>query len=156
MIDKVVKQGREQRGLSQISLSALAGIPRSQLQILEKGGNVTRETLEKVLRAMGMSLMAVSGDEITRMREALAEMSSVIAGLAAQVTAPPAPDPHRLLQMSRDLVDYVRATQGEAAAAPLLAAVEAQAATLDRQVAEVAEGEREARERRRAKRARKR
>ena len=155
MIDKVVKRAREERGLSQISLSALAGIPRSQLQILEKGGNVTRETLEKVLRAMGMSLMAVSGDEITRIREALAEMTSVVDGLAAQVTAPPAPDPHRLLQMSRELVEYVRATQGEASP-QLLAAVEAQAATLEQQVAEVEQGERGAREQRRANRARKR
>src|SRR5262249_17617161 len=100
MIHKTVKRAREERGLSQISLSVLADIPRGHVPILEKGGNVTRETLEKVLRAMGMSLMAVSGDEIARMREALAEMSSVLAGLAAQETAPPAPDPHRLLQMS--------------------------------------------------------
>jgi hypothetical protein len=57
--------------------------------------------------------------------------------------------------MSRELVEYVRATQGEAAAAPLLAAVEHQAATLDQQVAEVEEAEREARIERRARRARK-
>jgi transcriptional regulator with XRE-family HTH domain len=131
MIHKIVKRVREQSGWTQSAVAALADVPRSQLQILEKGGNVTLETLEKVLRAMGISLAAISGEEIARLRGALREMTSVIDGLAAQATAPAAPDPHRLLEMSRELAEFVRATQGEAAAAPVLAAFEKQAAEVE-------------------------
>ena len=148
MIHKIVKRVRMQAGWTQSAVAALADVPRSQLQILEKGGNVTLETLEKVLKAMGMSLAAISGQEIARLRGAVREMASVIDGMAAQVTAPAAPDPHRLLEMSRELVEYVRATKGDAAAAPVLAAFEQQAA-------EVEQAERDARQQKRGGRARK-
>src|SRR5262249_22603031 len=152
MIHKTVKRARLQRGLTQSALCAIADVPRSQLQMLEKGGNVTRETLEKVLRAMGLSLMAVSGEDIGRMRDALRERASVTTGRAAQVTAPSEIDRRRFLEMSRDMVEFVRVTKGDAAAAPLVAMVEAQAAKLDQEVAEAEAAEREARERKRAKR----
>ena len=146
MLHKVIKRAREERSLTQSMVASLADVPRSQIQILEKGGNVTRETLEKVLSAMGMSLAVVSRDDVARMRDALRELDLVIGKLTAQVTAPPFPDPHRLLQMSRELVEFVRATAGDAAAAHVAAAADAQASQVDEQVAHVEEAEREARQ----------
>ena len=130
MMHKLVKRAREKLGLSQQHLADLADVPRSQVQVLEKGGNVTRETLEKVLAAMGMSLAVVSRDDIAAMREALQALDDVLARLAVQVTAPPVFDPRRLLAMSRELEEIVRATQGDAAAAPIAAVIERQAAVI--------------------------
>ena len=57
--------------LSQLQVADRADIPRSQLQIIEKGGNVTLETLEKVLGALNLSLVIVSRDEVQTLRKAL-------------------------------------------------------------------------------------
>jgi transcriptional regulator with XRE-family HTH domain len=108
MIHKLIKRGREESGLTQAMVATLADVPRSQLQILEKGGNVTRETLEKVLSAIGMSLAVISRDDIARMREALEELDAVLGKLASQVTAPPTPDPRRILEMSTELVETTK------------------------------------------------
>lgn len=150
MIHKLVRRGREQLQLTQQALADLADVPRSQLQILEKGGNVTRDTLDKVLGAMGMSLAVVSRDDIATMREALRTLDGLLAKLAPQVTAPPVFDPHRLLAMARDLEELVRVTQGEAAAAQIAAGNDAEAARIAAEdAAAAAEAKRQKRRRRR-------
>lgn len=44
-----LRQARINHGLTQVELARRAGVPRSQLKILEKGGNVTLSTLLKIL-----------------------------------------------------------------------------------------------------------
>lgn len=78
MIHVTVRRAREQQKLSQQSLADLAGVPRSQLQILEKGGNVTRETVEKLLAPLGLTLVAVSRSEIAAAREALRQVDALL------------------------------------------------------------------------------
>jgi len=121
MIDKLVKRARIDGGMSQQMVADLADVPRSQLQILEKGGNVTRETLEKVLGALGMSLAVVSRDDIEAMRRAMRELDAVLGRLAVQVAPTAVANAHRLLEMTRELEEIVRATSGAAAAEPLAA-----------------------------------
>jgi transcriptional regulator with XRE-family HTH domain len=82
MIHTRARRARERAGLSQQSAAARAGIPRSQLQLLEKGGNVTRETLEKALGAVGLQLVAVSPEEIAAARRALRELDAFLGRLA--------------------------------------------------------------------------
>ncbi|HYR29319.1 MAG TPA: helix-turn-helix transcriptional regulator [Thermoanaerobaculia bacterium] len=92
MIHSRARRAREQAGLSQQSAADRAGIPRSQLQLLEKGGNVTRETLEKALAAVGLRLAAVSVDEIATARRALRELDGVLARLAGPDASSGEPD----------------------------------------------------------------
>lgn len=82
MIHAKARRARERAGLSQQSAAAKAGIPRSQLQLLEKGGNVTRETLEKALGAVGLQLAAVSREEIAAARRALRDLDAFLGLLA--------------------------------------------------------------------------
>ena len=49
MLHDDVRQARIDHGLSQLKLARQAGIPRSQLVKFENGGNVTLETLRKIL-----------------------------------------------------------------------------------------------------------
>lgn len=49
MLDQRVREERKRRDLSQQALAAAAGVPRSQLAILENGGNVTIATLAKIV-----------------------------------------------------------------------------------------------------------
>lgn len=44
-----MREERKRRDLSQQALAAAAGVPRSQLAILENGGNVTIATLAKIV-----------------------------------------------------------------------------------------------------------
>ena len=43
-----VRQARIDRGLSQLKLSQLSGVPRSQLRIFENGGNITLQTFARL------------------------------------------------------------------------------------------------------------
>ena|SRR5687768_12191218 len=49
MLSRQIREAREQHGLSQAKLARLANVHRTQLRVLEEGGNVTIETLTKVL-----------------------------------------------------------------------------------------------------------
>jgi len=118
MNHKLLKKAREELGLTQSQLASVADVPRSQIQLLEKGGNVTLQTLEKIVSAMGISLVLVSRDEVAAMREALRSLDGVLARIGAQVIAQSPFDPQRLLVMTRELEEFVRAMQGDAASAP--------------------------------------
>jgi transcriptional regulator with XRE-family HTH domain len=87
MVHSRARRARMEANLSQQATADKAGIPRSQLQLLEKGGNVTRETLEKALAALGLTLVAVSAEEIAGARKALRELDAFL-GLLAGDTAP--------------------------------------------------------------------
>lgn len=50
------------RRLSQVKLAKTANVPRSQLQILLKGGNVTVETLEKLAAPLGLKLALIPAE----------------------------------------------------------------------------------------------
>ena len=49
MLAKQIREARVQHGLSQVKLARLADVHRTQLRQLEEGGNVTLETLTKVV-----------------------------------------------------------------------------------------------------------
>lgn len=49
MLQTEIRQARIDHGYSQAQLARLAGVPRERLRQLESGGNVTIETLQKVL-----------------------------------------------------------------------------------------------------------
>lgn len=92
MLHVRARRAREQANLSQQSAADRAGIPRSQLQLLEKGANVTRETLEKALAAVGLNLVAVSADEIAAARQALRDLDAFLALLGGAVASASEPD----------------------------------------------------------------
>jgi len=96
MIHVRARQAREKAELSQQKVADNAGIPRSQLQQLEKGGNVTRETLEKALAAVGLKLAAVSLEEIAAARKALQTLDAFLCQLAGSAVVDPAPQPDDL------------------------------------------------------------
>lgn len=123
MLHALIRKARLDAGFSQSHLAALADVPRSQLQILEKGGNVTRETLEKVVGVLHLSLVVVSADEVQTMRKAMADLDGVLAKIASQVTSRETGSLQLVLEMTRQLESIVRATASDAAAAPLAAKV---------------------------------
>ena len=49
MLHEDVREARIQHGLSQAKLARLAKIPRSRLRTFEEGGNITINTLEKIV-----------------------------------------------------------------------------------------------------------
>ena len=60
MLHLDLRDARQRQGISQRELAERAGVPRSQLQILEAGGNVTLETLRKIVEALGLRLEVVA------------------------------------------------------------------------------------------------
>jgi DNA-binding Xre family transcriptional regulator len=76
-----IRHTRLEQGLSQQKLAQAAGVPRSQLQIVEAGGNVTLDTLEKLLKPLGLVLVAVSAAELQAAGNAMREVVGVLAGL---------------------------------------------------------------------------
>ncbi len=53
-----VKAVRAQQGLTQSDLAARAGVARRTVIELEQGGSITLVNLEKILRSIGLSLVA--------------------------------------------------------------------------------------------------
>jgi transcriptional regulator with XRE-family HTH domain len=84
MVHLRARRARLKASLSQQAAADKAGVPRSQLQQFEKGGNVTRETLEKVLAALGLTLIAVPAHEIAGARKALRELDAFLGFLAGE------------------------------------------------------------------------
>lgn len=91
MIHLRVRQARETAKLTQQAIADKAGVPRSQVQLLEKGGNVTRETLEKTLSVFGLTLVAVSVEEIAAARKALQALDAYFTLLGGAL--PPTGEP---------------------------------------------------------------
>lgn len=52
MLHDEIREARIAHGYSQSKLSKLAGVPRTRLRMFEEGGNITIETLEKIVNAL--------------------------------------------------------------------------------------------------------
>ena len=95
MIQHNVRQARVELGLSQVQLAERAGVPRDRLRALENGGNVTLETLEKIvahlpnLREMtiGAVDVEVTGVNVDTLRAAVAEAAAATRRVLARLTA---------------------------------------------------------------------
>jgi transcriptional regulator with XRE-family HTH domain len=49
MLHEQIRAARLRAGLTQVKLAKLAGVPRSQLRKFEEGGNITLNTLRKIV-----------------------------------------------------------------------------------------------------------
>jgi len=79
VIHQKFRHAREKQGLSQRQLAQQAQIPRSQLQILEQGGNVTLETMQKTVDQLdGLRLDIVpAGLDLEDLRRTAAELTKL-------------------------------------------------------------------------------
>jgi transcriptional regulator with XRE-family HTH domain len=81
MIHERVRQARIELNLSQVQLAELAGVPRERVRTLERGGNVTLQTFEKIVRhlpnlkelTIGGVRVTISGVDVEDVRAAVAE-----------------------------------------------------------------------------------
>ena len=55
LIGEAIKKARQSKNLTQEELGAMIGVKKSQVSRIEKGGNITFATVEKIFRAMGIS-----------------------------------------------------------------------------------------------------
>ena len=77
----LIRLRREQLGLTLDSLSALAGISRSRLAVLEKGDdNISLELLVKVANALGLKEIRIGGLEV---RAATPEFNALLVAAEA-------------------------------------------------------------------------
>lgn len=81
MIHERVRQARIERNLSQVQLAEMAGVPRERVRTLERGGNVTLSTFEKIVSQLpnlkeliiGGVRVTISGVDVEDVRAAIAE-----------------------------------------------------------------------------------
>lgn len=81
MIHERVRQARIERNLSQVQLAEMAGVPRERVRTLERGGNVTLATFEKIVSQLpnlreliiGGIRVTISGVDVEDVRAAVAE-----------------------------------------------------------------------------------
>jgi transcriptional regulator with XRE-family HTH domain len=100
MLSKQIREAREQHGLSQARLARLANVHRTQLRQLEEGGNVTLETLAKVvaqlpnLRSLSLGAVQLHTGAIdpTAARQILIDLITA-AGRALTLFEPAVPAP---------------------------------------------------------------
>lgn len=101
MLQNEIRQARIDLGLSQAELARVAGVPRERLRQLETGGNVTLETLQKVLAqlpnlktiTLGATELQTRGATGAEVRDVLAEWLEVGRRLLTMLeNAPPAPE----------------------------------------------------------------
>ena len=93
MLHDDVRQIRIERRLSQLGLSRIAGVPRSQLRIFEDGGNITLETLGKILAPLGLTLTLQRNDAAPLLSELQQVVASATRALQMFEAAPPAIEP---------------------------------------------------------------
>jgi transcriptional regulator with XRE-family HTH domain len=104
MIHERVRQARIERNLSQVQLAELAGVPRERVRTLERGGNVTLQTFEKIVAQLpnlkeliiGGIRVTISGVDVEDVRAAIAEadlasrrLLSLLDTIRAQTPEPP-------------------------------------------------------------------
>jgi transcriptional regulator with XRE-family HTH domain len=81
MIHERVRQARIERNLSQVQLAKLAGVARERVRTLEKDGNITLRTFEKIVEQLpnlkeltiGGVRVTISGVDVEDVRAAIAE-----------------------------------------------------------------------------------
>lgn len=85
MISRRFRDLRESQRKTQREISDGGGFPRSQLQILEAGGNVTLATLEKAISQLdGMRLEIIpAGLDVEEIRRATADLREIASQLLA-------------------------------------------------------------------------
>ena len=86
--DELVRQSRHSAGLSQRELAAISGVPQASIARIERGAVMPRaDTLERLLRACGLTLAAVPADpgvDTTLIRDRLAMTPSQRSRLGVQ------------------------------------------------------------------------
>jgi transcriptional regulator with XRE-family HTH domain len=118
MHEEIVK-ARIAAQLSQVKLAELADVPRSQLRILEEGGNVTLQTLRKVvaqlpnLREMDLDGVTIRTDRSADIRAALRDLIDAANRLLRLMDepaalAPPAPDRPAAPDLERERMERIR------------------------------------------------
>jgi transcriptional regulator with XRE-family HTH domain len=105
MIHERVRQARIERNLSQVQLAEMAGVPRERVRTLERGGNVTLSTFEKIVAQLpnlkeliiGGVRVTISGIDVEDVRAAIAEadlasrkLLSLLDTIRAHAPEPPA------------------------------------------------------------------
>ena len=105
MIHERVRQARIERNLSQVQLAEMAGVPRERVRTLERGGNVTLSTFEKIVSQLpnlreliiGGIRVTISGVDVEDVRAAIAEadqasrrLLSLLDTIRAHAPEPPA------------------------------------------------------------------
>ena len=99
MLHEQVRTARIERGLSQVALAKLAGVPRSQLRKFESGVGITLTTFHKIIAALpnlerltlGATELQLQNVDVDALRSTLTELIAAAAGVLAvlQQAAPP-------------------------------------------------------------------
>jgi transcriptional regulator with XRE-family HTH domain len=100
MLHEQMREARIRAGLTQVKLARLAGVPRSQLRKFEEGGNITLNTLRKLVSQLPdlqrLNLGAVeilpSAVDAAAIRAAAADMIALGHRLIEAVDGPAEPD----------------------------------------------------------------
>jgi len=100
MLHEQVRRARIERGLSQVALAKLAGVPRSQLRKFESGVGITLTTFHKIIAALpnlerltlGPTELQLQNVDVEALRSTLTELIAAAAGVLAvlQQAAPSA------------------------------------------------------------------
>jgi transcriptional regulator with XRE-family HTH domain len=130
VISRQFRDLRTSQGKTQREVADGGGFPRSQLQLLERGGNVTLATLQKAISQLdGMRLEIVPTDlDVEEVRGAAAQLREIATQLLAVSDrflqalgpAPPAPSPAASAAAEGPLPGGGGATRHEAAVDPAL------------------------------------
>lgn len=95
MLHEQVRDARIARGLSQVKLARLAGVPRSQLRNFENGEGITMTTFLKIIGqlpnlerlTLGPTELQLQNVDIEALRDTLTELIAAAAGVLAVLQA---------------------------------------------------------------------
>jgi transcriptional regulator with XRE-family HTH domain len=99
MLHEEVREARIARGLSQVELAKLSGVPRSQLRKFENGEGITMTTFYKIIAQLpnlqhltiDATRLQLQHVDLDALRDTLTELISAAAGVLAVL---PPSDPH--------------------------------------------------------------
>lgn len=95
MLHEQVRDARIARGLSQVKLAKLAGVPRSQLRNFENGEGITMTTFMKIISqlpnlerlTLGPTELQLHNVDLDALRDTLTELIAAAAGVLAVLQA---------------------------------------------------------------------
>ncbi len=95
MLHEQVRDARIARGLSQVKLARLAGVPRSQLRNFENGEGITMTTFMKIISqlpnlerlTLGPTELQLHNVDLDALRDTLTELIAAAAGVLAVLQA---------------------------------------------------------------------
>lgn len=70
-LQESLQKNRKQQGLSQVELAKRAGVTQAMVSKLESGKDVRLSTLEAVSKVLGLSVVAVTGEQAFQLRRML-------------------------------------------------------------------------------------